>query len=44
MKLFRTLVLIILIGAAVWAYLFLAPYGPAHETFVDVLPAPEPPG
>ena len=36
MKLFRTLVLIILIGAAVWAYLFLTPYGPARETFVEI--------
>ncbi len=38
MKLFRTLVLLVVIGAAVWAYLFLAPYGPARETFVDIPP------
>ena len=36
MKLFRTFVLLILIGAAIWAYLFLAPYGLAKETFVDI--------
>ncbi len=35
-KLFRTIFVLALLTAAIWGYLFLAPYGPSTETFVDI--------
>ena len=36
MKFFRLLLFLLVLGAAIWGYLFLAPYGPSSESFVDI--------